>query len=240
MNPEIKVYNIDPVYGANAKDGRLTEAVRVGHITFRRGIAVSTVLDACRRAYLRWMSPDDNEATPEKFTYEQIIAANELISQKEREFVPYSSYQDLRRQLSELQTQYVQLVRSPVPSFQQRVWEWFRSCFGPQGIVDHAQRDFRFYEEATELVQARGNMSREDCHRMVDAVYDKEPGDVYQEVGGVSTTFAMICNSAEIDMDHAADTELLRVWGKQDEIREKQKQKLHPKTDVTPRLYADD
>lgn len=217
--------------------GKLLMDVRVGHTNFRQGVAVQTVLGACRRAFDRWRDPSEAVSTPEKLDFGQLRALNELIPQKDREFVPYETYRALERELAEEQ---IAQVKYPATSFQQRVWEWFKACFGSAGLTDHAQRDFRFFEEATELIQARGNMSEEEAIAMVRSVYAKPAGKTYQEIGGVATTFAMLCNSADIDQEHAADTELLRVWGKIDEIREKQKSKLHPKTDVEPRLYADD
>jgi hypothetical protein len=239
MNSQLKVYDVDPVFGRHAKDGKITHSMRVGYTTFRPGIAVTSVLDAASRRYEMSMDPDDAIAVAEKISFERLQELDELIPQTGREFVPYGMYLSLQRELAEYQLQVLQMQRIPVPSFQQRVWEWFKSCFGPAGIKDKLQRYFRFYEEATELVQA-GGMSRQDAHRMVDSVYDKAPGKVYQEVGGVATTLAMVCNAEGLELDHTADTELARVWGKQDEIREKQKQKLHPVSGVSKRLYADD
>jgi NTP pyrophosphatase (non-canonical NTP hydrolase) len=204
---------------------RIRLTARVGHTNFRPGVSVETVLAACHRAYQRWMCDDDTVSVPERIEFVQLCALNELVPQKGREFVPYNTYAALERELAEEQ---IAQVKYPNCSFQQRVWEWFKSCFGPAGLKDHAQRDFRFFEEATELIQARGNMSEDEAIAMVRSVYAKEPGKVHQEVGGVATTFAMLCNSADIDLDQAGDTELLRVWGKQDEIRAKQALKLHP------------
>ena len=239
MNSQLKVYDVDPVFGRHAKDSKITAPMRVGYTTFRPGIAVTTVLDAAARRYEMSMDADDAIAVAGKISFERLQELDELIPQTGREFVPYTSYLSLQRELADYQLQVLQMQRVPVPSFQHRVWEWFKSCFGPAGIKDKLQRYFRFYEEATELVQA-GGMSRQEAHRMVDSVYDKAPGKVYQEVGGVATTFAMVCNAEGLDLDHTADTELARVWDKQDEIREKQKHKLHPKSGPTARLYADD
>ncbi len=47
-------------------------------------------------------------------------------------------------------------------------------------------------------------------------------GEKRQEVGGVMVTLAALCSAQEISMDQADETELHRIWGKQEAIRAKQ------------------
>jgi hypothetical protein len=93
---------------------------------------------------------------------------------------------------------------------QQRVETWMWKCFGQRIARDVLERCFRFYEEATELVQANG-MTREDAHLLVDYVYDRPKGEPYQETGGVMITLAALSSSTRIDMMAAGDDELARV-----------------------------
>ena len=64
--------------------------------------------------------------------------------------------------------------------------------------------------------------------QLVDYVYNRPAGEVWQEVGGVMVTLAALCLAHEIDMHLAAEVELHRIWGKIEQIRKKQAAKpLH-------------
>ena len=93
-------------------------------------------------------------------------------------------------------------------------------CFGAYIANDTTERNYRFLEEALELVQSLG-CSQDDAHALVNYVYGRDQGDVNQEVGGVMVTLAALCNANEIDFVKAGDAELKRVWGKVDQIRQK-------------------
>lgn len=75
---------------------------------------------------------------------------------------------------------------------------------------DVEERTIRFVEEAVELAQALG-LSRERVQKVTDYVYGREVGVPEQEVGGVSVTLAVLCNSAGISWETAAHRELNRV-----------------------------
>lgn len=103
---------------------------------------------------------------------------------------------------------------------QGRVWDWVNTTFG-DALSDTRLKGYRFIEEATELVEALG-MSREEVHRVVDYVFDRErPGDPDQEIGGVMMTLAACASANELDIENAWGTELLRCEAKADEIRAK-------------------
>ncbi|WFU10353.1 hypothetical protein QA646_05705 [Rhizobium sp. CB3090] len=106
-------------------------------------------------------------------------------------------------------------------SFQARVHEWIVSCFPPLAHHDSHERAHRFLEEALELAQASG-CSRADAQALVDYVFSRDQGEVVQEIGGVLVTLAALCNAQNVDMDHAAETELARNWSRIDKIRAKQ------------------
>lgn len=108
--------------------------------------------------------------------------------------------------------------------FQSVVKEWLYACFGPDFMQDRQGRNQRFFEEATECVQA-GGMSREDAHMLVDYVYDRPVGELHQEIGGAVLTLAALCIVNNEQLDRAAWDESLRAWQKIDQIREKQKNK---------------
>lgn len=110
--------------------------------------------------------------------------------------------------------------------YQLRVGSWMISCFGEKISHDRIERNFRFLEEALELVQSL-ECSKEDAHKLVDYVFDRKIGEPTQEVGGVMVTLAALCLANDIDMMKEGNVELERVWQKIDLIREKQKRKPH-------------
>lgn len=105
--------------------------------------------------------------------------------------------------------------------FQVRVDQWIQHCFGPEIGSDKTERNHRFIEEALELVQA-GGCTVSEAHQIVDYVFGRPIGDLPQEVGGVMSTLAALCNAHGVDLVSAAETELSRVWLISDKIRAKQ------------------
>ncbi|MFX5747833.1 hypothetical protein ABTE19_23195, partial [Acinetobacter baumannii] len=75
---------------------------------------------------------------------------------------------------------------------------------------DLPERNHRFFEEATELVQSTG-MTQSEAHQLVDYVYGRPVGEPVQEVGGVMVTLAALCLAAKMDMHAAGETELARI-----------------------------
>jgi hypothetical protein len=111
--------------------------------------------------------------------------------------------------------------------FQFHVDDWLHQCFGKKVAEDLHERNFRFIEEALELVQSCG-MSKDDVLKLVDYVYSRLTGKKQQEVGGVAVTLSALCSAQDIDLGVEAKHELDRIYGKIDEIRRKQSRKPHP------------
>ena len=110
------------------------------------------------------------------------------------------------------------------PDFQSRVADWMQVCFGPEIASDRVERNYRFLEEALELVQACG-CSQDDAHKLVEYVYGRDVGETVQEIGGVMVTLAALCKSQGQNMHDAGETELKRIWTAIDAIRLKQASK---------------
>lgn len=108
--------------------------------------------------------------------------------------------------------------------FQGRVYEWLKSCFGHAISMNKTERSHRFLEEALELAQAT-DVSLMEALQLTVYVYGRPVGERYQEIGGVAITLAALCEAHDIYLDRAAEDELVRVWGKIDKIRAKQKAK---------------
>jgi NTP pyrophosphatase (non-canonical NTP hydrolase) len=113
-----------------------------------------------------------------------------------------------------------QPAAQPEP-FQARMDKWLLACFGEVIARDKSERNHRFLEEALELVQSAGCTVHE-AHQLVDYTYGRPAGDMRQEVGGVVTTLAALCQAQDIDMEQAAEDELARIWTKVEKIRAKQ------------------
>ena len=116
-------------------------------------------------------------------------------------------------------------------TFQERVQPWLVECFGEEIASDKLERNYRFLEEALELVQATGCTQRE-AHQLVDYVFGRPVGEPAQEVGGVMVTLAALCLAHRMDMHGAGETELERIWTKVEQIRAKQAAK--PKQSPLP------
>lgn len=106
-------------------------------------------------------------------------------------------------------------------NFQTDVKEWTTNCFGTAIAEDKVERNFRFFEEATELVQATG-MTKEQCLKLVDYVFDRPVGQFHQELGGVMVVLAALSNAYRCDMLLQGEVELNRCWNRIDKIRAKQ------------------
>jgi len=112
------------------------------------------------------------------------------------------------------------------PNFQAKVYDWMVKCFGDKISNDTIERNWRFLEEALELVQAL-NMTKEDVLKLVDYTYSRPLGAPIQEVGGVCITLAALTNANNINLEFCAETELTRISQPHiiESIRLKQKSK---------------
>lgn len=105
--------------------------------------------------------------------------------------------------------------------YQARAGKWASACFGEEAAINHFHRRSRFIEEAIELHQAAGGTA-DEIIQLVKHVYNKPTGDPHQEVGGTMVTLATLCNALGVDLLHAGEDELARVWEEFPRIRTKQ------------------
>lgn len=110
-------------------------------------------------------------------------------------------------------------------NFQMRVGAWMESCFGEEILTDKRERNFRFGEEAIELLQAAG-CPKEDVIALVDYVYGRKTGQLQQEIGGVMVCLAALCIAHNTHMARDGEVELTRCWQKIDRIRAKHQDKV--------------
>lgn len=98
--------------------------------------------------------------------------------------------------------------------------DWAVRCFGAKHVTDRRVRAQRFLEEAIELTQAVG-LDRDDSIAIVDMVYSRPTGDVYQEAGGTMLTLCILLETIELDPDDVMEAELRRVLAKTPEYFKK-------------------
>lgn len=112
--------------------------------------------------------------------------------------------------------------------FQNRVARWCAECFGKTTAYDVTERNWRFLEEAIELVQSLGGTA-DDAHRLVDYVFAREPGEPLQEVGGTMVTLAALVAANGLSMSDGAMREVERIERPDvmDRIRAKHASKPH-------------
>lgn len=91
-----------------------------------------------------------------------------------------------------------------------RVQKWCVECFGETTAADVVERNWRFLEEALELVQSLGG-SKDDVIKMVDYTYNRERGEPHQEMGGTMVTLAALSAANGMDMMQAFEDEFARI-----------------------------
>lgn len=111
--------------------------------------------------------------------------------------------------------------------FQKRAAFWAKKCFGAFLATDARERNHRFAEEAIELVQACG-MTKGEFLGAVDYVYGRPVGEKWQEVGGVYTTLALLCDAHFIDMVGAGERDLLEIDDEETTARIRAKRQKKP------------
>ncbi len=88
-----------------------------------------------------------------------------------------------------------------------------RSTWGDKSFESAKERGLRLQEEGIEVAQSLGG-SREEAHKTVDMVFDKQPGEFRQEIAGVAFTLLALCANKGVRLDDAFPTELSRFKDK--------------------------
>lgn len=96
---------------------------------------------------------------------------------------------------------------------QVRLTTWARAAFGEEHVSSVPQRALRLLEEAIELAQAAG-VDQSLALKLVEFVYSRPVGDLFQEIGGVGVTALVFAESAGISAEKAIDKEAKRVLSK--------------------------
>lgn len=95
-------------------------------------------------------------------------------------------------------------------SYQQRIHTWGCRVFGIRIMRDQRERALRVLEESCELAQACGIGLRR-AEQVLESVYERNPGEVRQELAGVLVTTLSLATSIGLVAERALQDELTRL-----------------------------
>lgn len=108
---------------------------------------------------------------------------------------------------------------------QQVVGRWAINAFGEAEAKGITQRSLRLLEEAAEAAQA-GGVNIEKAIELLLYVWNRPPGELSQEIGGVGVTLLALAQAMEVDADDCERDEVGRILSKPIEyFRERNKAK---------------
>lgn len=96
---------------------------------------------------------------------------------------------------------------------QQMILSWAQMAFGREEATGIPQRGLRLLEEAIEAFQACGG-DEALAHKLVTFVFEREPGKIGQELGGVAVTTLALAAAAGLSADEEECREINRVLSK--------------------------
>lgn len=94
--------------------------------------------------------------------------------------------------------------------FQSAIVEWGLETFGPEITNDKTERAHRFGEEAIELLQAAG-VDKTEVLQLVDYVYGRPKGEMWNEIGGVMVCLAALCHAFKLSLIKCMMREYTRI-----------------------------
>lgn len=103
-------------------------------------------------------------------------------------------------------------MSSRMEDMQWEVVGWIVSRIG-RDALQRKERAMRMLEETFELAQAEG-ITLEQCKRQMEYVYSREPGNPYQEAGGVAVCLLGWCAAWGTSIPQVARKEIDRIKSK--------------------------
>jgi hypothetical protein len=104
---------------------------------------------------------------------------------------------------------------------QKRSVEIGTEVFGEFGMISKQERLLRFTEESLELMRAAGLTWNKLVSMAAYEFFDRQRGEISQEVAGVQCTLLSFANAHDIDAEQVTLKELQRVLDNKDECRAK-------------------
>jgi hypothetical protein len=128
----------------------------------------------------------------------------------------------------------INLIRSGKPAtmpikddrpFQARAYDWKITAFGAKKAANKREAILRLVEEVIELAQVL-RLAEHEINAQVRRVYEKIPGELTQELGGVIHTLAVVCEVNGVDLIKVGEAGLADAYRRIDQIREKEARKV--------------
>lgn len=144
----------------------------------------------------RWLAstdPTDGHVTAD-------YLAKEIVKVSESVVIPTSTEFPVERSL-------------PRDRRQEMIASWAEMAFGREEATGLPQRGLRLLEEAIEAFQACGGDAA-IAHKLVSFVFERPPGEVGQELGGVAVCVLALAAAAGVDADEEEAREIHRVLSK--------------------------
>lgn len=91
---------------------------------------------------------------------------------------------------------------------QQLLLDWGARCFGLRHMQNRYKRALRFYEEATELMQAV-EVPEEKLIEVIKMVYAKRKGDAPTEAGHTFGSLLIFLDNVGVDPEHTLQSTIL-------------------------------
>jgi len=95
---------------------------------------------------------------------------------------------------------------------QTAVLKWANESFGDVAC-NRDERAARLVEEAIELGQTEG-LTEDIATRILNRVYDRPPGELRREIGGVGITLEALSENAGVSLEDCVQEEWIRVQSK--------------------------
>lgn len=92
----------------------------------------------------------------------------------------------------------------------QVAYDWGVRAFGHEHMTNSPLRALRLVEEVIELAQAAA-VPRDKLLELINIVYSRPVGSLYQEIGGTMVTLLVFCKLHGINPQDALRTEIRRV-----------------------------
>ena len=95
---------------------------------------------------------------------------------------------------------------------QEVVRKWICSTMDTETFLSTKERAQRFLEEAIELVQATGDLTKEDIQHQLDTTWARPVGTLSNEVGGTAVCLFALCENLGLDFYEELNREITRVY----------------------------
>lgn len=110
---------------------------------------------------------------------------------------------------------------SNITGLQNAIFGWLYATFDVDVVNDVTERCDRLLEEVFEILQAAG-YNRSRIPAMENYVWNREPGELPQEIAGTFVTLSALASVANVNLEKCINEEYDKILVNKDKIRAKQ------------------